>query len=103
MIASHQLALSIHIHIAFVAIMTLEAFFCPARVHVLLHPFRGLICPAFGHFALLNRRVLVTCVVVAQHPNDGSSQTLTTASDVALLIEMPPLGRLLRNHLPDHT
>jgi hypothetical protein len=89
-IAPHQLMLSIHIHMVFVAVVALAMLFCPAHIHVLLHPLRRLVSPILMHFAPLNRRILIAHVVVARHWHDGSVQDLSAAGDVALPIEMPP-------------
>ena len=90
MIAPYQLMFSIHIHMVFVAVTALAMLFCPARVHILLHPLRRLVSPIRGHFALLNRHIFVARVVVARDRHDGSVQDLSAAGNVALPIEMTP-------------
>ena len=86
----HQLMLSIHIHMVFVVVMALAMLFCPARIHVLLHPLRRLVSSILMHFALLNSSIFVARVVVARDRHDGSVQDLSAAGNVALPIEMTP-------------
>lgn len=78
--------LVIDIHVVFEAVMALTVL--PTRIDILLATLGGLVCPTLGHFALLDRRVLIARIVVARHRHDGTIQGLPAAGDVALSIEM---------------
>lgn len=88
MIAPDQPVLAIDIHVLFKAVIALTMLLRPARIDILLAKLGGLICSNLGHFALLDRRVLVAPIVVAKHRHDGNIQDLPAAGYVALSIEM---------------